>query len=313
MMAPFVLSIKEANLLRARMRLVLRLHERLLLQPDAKTVHDLRVASRRLREALDFLEPLLPPAAFKKVRTRAREFTKNLGTTRELEVNLKLLRSLVQEKTTDPGALEFLLYSQKKQLEKSQSQLIKRISRNPYAIFGKFILRIKGSRAHDPGSPDLLEKRVLEFNAFDVGPQTSDERLHELRITTKKLRYSFEIYDRIFEKNLNSLVKDFKSFQDLLGEIHDLYVLHGLTMDKIRKAQKRNLRHIPSALRHVADRLQKEKEKRKLAVPAIYTALREQITAFQATAPVSTGPEPETKPFDVEWLEIATKGVNVRQ
>jgi len=175
MTASFLLSIKEANLLRARIRLLLRLHERLLLQPDAKTVHDLRVASRRLREALDFLEPLLPAASFKKLRVRAREITKTLGTTRELEVNLKLLRSLLQQRTTDPAALEFLLYSQKKQLEKSQNKLFKSIPRNPYASFGKFMMRIKGSRARQPGSPDLLQKRIQDFHQFNVGPGTSDE------------------------------------------------------------------------------------------------------------------------------------------
>ena len=289
-------------MLRARLRLVLNLHEDLLKKPDSKTVHDLRVASRRLREALEFLEPSLPPGWYKKLRAPAKSITKTLGTTRETEVNLKILQKLEQDKVGDPAALEFLVYSQKKQLGKLHRQLLKRIPRDNCDQLVRFLLKLSGSWSRQPASSDLLQKRIQEFTCFIIEADTADEKLHELRIRTKKLRYTTEIYDRIFDKGWKPLIRRFKRFQDLLGEIHDLWVLNELILRKKEKAEDRKLRHIPATLQTIWQQLYAKKEKRKQQVAAIYEQLRTDVEKLPAVAP-SPGVQPEKKPFHVEWIQ----------
>ena len=74
---------------------------------------------------------------------------------------------------------------------------------------------------------------LLETRAAISGPSDSD-RLHALRISAKRLRYSLEMFAVCFpEKVAQERADGVREMQDVLGRIHDLDVLHGLIEDRI--------------------------------------------------------------------------------
>src|SRR5688572_16524791 len=69
-------------------------------------VHQARVATRRLREAVPVLATSLKPSKFAKARRKIRRLTRALGTVRELDVTTHLLDEMAQAGTLPRTALE---------------------------------------------------------------------------------------------------------------------------------------------------------------------------------------------------------------
>jgi hypothetical protein len=59
---------------------------------EVEPLHDMRVASRRLRETLRLFQSYYAPVRFRKLSRKARRITRVLGLPREMDVNLELLR-----------------------------------------------------------------------------------------------------------------------------------------------------------------------------------------------------------------------------
>jgi CHAD domain-containing protein len=58
-----------------------------------------------------------------------------------------------------------------------------------------------------------------------ISETTPDEKLHELRIDCKKLRYLLEFFTSLFPENeMKKLVKQLKQLQENLGDFNDLSV-----------------------------------------------------------------------------------------
>ncbi len=58
---------------------------------DIEGVHDVRVASRRLRAAMDVAAPAFPPSWYKPLHNVAKEITSELGAVRDRDVMLEYL------------------------------------------------------------------------------------------------------------------------------------------------------------------------------------------------------------------------------
>ena len=71
-----------------------------------------------------------------------------------------------------------------------------------------------------------LMVRLEELVAYDrtVHDPANVEEIHEMRIAVKRLRYTLEIFTSVIE-DADGFLKTLKSFQDLLGAIHDADVL----------------------------------------------------------------------------------------
>ena len=76
---------------RARMSRVLAELERATQHPDEEAVHDLRVAIRRLSQALRIFSGLLPAKGARKVRQRLKVVLDAAAVVRDLDVGLELL------------------------------------------------------------------------------------------------------------------------------------------------------------------------------------------------------------------------------
>lgn len=77
---------------------------------DIERVHDMRVATRRLRAALEVFEPCFPTKPHRKALKRVKALADALGERRDADVEIEFLRSfLAGAPATDRRAIEGLI------------------------------------------------------------------------------------------------------------------------------------------------------------------------------------------------------------
>ena len=91
------------GLLRDRAKKMLSWREDVLKHEDVEAVHKMRVASRRLRAALDAYESVCDPKQFKKAYRRVKDVADVLGMARDTDVMIEHLCSQVEEDVTIEG------------------------------------------------------------------------------------------------------------------------------------------------------------------------------------------------------------------
>jgi CHAD domain-containing protein len=201
---------------------------------DATSLHQARVASRRLRAAL----PLVTTGKkADKLARSVRKLTQALGPVRELDVELLILdemeesgdvpRSAVQRLRVAIGDERRLLYSElKARLDGFDlGKLRKR------AVSAARKHEGKSAKARDPKRVEaarhrarLRAERVVAAIDEAAGLYLPD-RLHKVRIAAKKLRYTLELEPGAGAPRGAARLRTLKTAQDLLGRMHDLEVL----------------------------------------------------------------------------------------
>ncbi len=225
-------------------------------------LHKTRVASRRIREALPIVAASASPAKVKKLNKKMRALTRYLGPIRELDVELDLLEDKSKTEGVPGRAIEMVrreVAARRQALRQELAdnapvtdlkKLLKKLER--VATTGKRgrrgrqgrgqraeERRAKGRRAESrvqrasskrsgaACSPTRLMRRAKALGVAleDAGPLYAPERLHEVRISTKKLRYALEIARDAGVTAATPLVKLLKRHQERLGHLHDLQML----------------------------------------------------------------------------------------
>ena len=208
---------------------------------DAEGVHKARVASRRLRAAFRFFRPCLPSSNRKQWRKRVRQLTRCLGAARDRDVQILYLEDVLG--TLSPNdwgcrhGIQRLLLRCRQAREALQPDVIKAIGRFETSdALGDMRRELKRmqlknqEKTHRLQSPFVQEqarssvgKRVDKLLAIQDCLNTPDAVAahHKMRIAAKRLRYTLEICDVAFEKQLKEYTKVVKRVQTLLGDIHD--------------------------------------------------------------------------------------------
>ena len=227
-------------------------------------LHKTRVASRRIREALPIVGVTASPAKVKKLNKKMRALTRSLGPIRELDVELNLLEDKSKTDGVPGRAIEMVRreVASRRQLLRQElvenapvtdlKKLLKKLERiastSKEEGRGKKGKGEKGkgqrtegkaqSRAQSQAEGELeaqwrsvlatrLMRRAkgLASALEDAGPVYAPERLHDVRIATKKLRYALEIARDAGVTAATPLVKLLKRHQERLGHLHDLQML----------------------------------------------------------------------------------------
>jgi triphosphatase len=211
---------------------------------DREGVHDMRVATRRVRENLRLLgETCFNPAETDALRKKLQRLARTLGETRDTDVFLEHLDTYDAQLPVDQRAgLEPLRQLLKKRYKRSHKTLLKLLD-DPKTQ--KLIDRLDRFTADtNPGvtakklnkdavAPSLVRhfagstiwKRYEEVLAYDtiVNSETSQETLHQLRIAFKRLRYTIEFFDDALPPTIKTLHQQLVKAQDDLGALHDDY------------------------------------------------------------------------------------------
>ena len=199
---------------------------------DVGGVHRARVASRRLRAAI----PLLSRGAARKLERTMRRLTRALGPVRELDVTIGIVDQLEADRALSRPAAAALRQALGGERQRLRTMLVREIERADLTRLKKKVLSAVREEAR-PRRADLqarLDSAVTRAGRRAEGLRLAidaaagiylPDRLHEVRIATKKLRYAMEIVRDLRRSRAVARIDALKAAQDLLGRMHDLEVL----------------------------------------------------------------------------------------
>ena len=210
-------------------------HLRAAVEGDGHGVHQARVASRRLREAVPVLTTGLKGSKAGKARRKIRRIAQALGTIRELDVTLGLIDELAARNTLPRLALEEIRGRVVKDQERRRHVMLKRVSRINVDKLDRRLRSVGDAlqSAETDGWRETLGARLLKRSKAlaaaveAAGSLYEQERLHRVRIAAKKLRYAMELAAESGARSAVVPVRTIKRVQDTLGRLHDLQVVQG--------------------------------------------------------------------------------------
>jgi CHAD domain-containing protein len=202
---------------------------------DVEALHKVRVASRRLREALPVVagdaRPSKVKKKVKKLTKRLREVTRTLGPIRELDVELAMIEANAAMTPSYRRALALL----RREVALRRRELRRELARHGPVDLDKLVKKSKrvlgrGARAaRDRDSwraalATLIMRRTKRLKARleQAGPLFVAEPIHDARVAIKKLRYALEIAQEAGIAEAGAQVKILKRHQDRLGRLQDL-------------------------------------------------------------------------------------------
>ena len=218
-----------------------------LLGQDIEELHDMRVATRRMRTVFDIFAPAFEPKIMKQYLKGLRTIGKALGEVRDLDVilgnALDYQRKMKEENR--PG-LEPLLSKWQQVIDKKRARMTKHLQSDAYRNFKynfnlflqapgqlrSFVeISVMNSHLRDI-VPVLIYGRYAAVRAYEsILPSASVKQLHALRIEFKKFRYALEYFREILGENAGFAIAEIKQSQDHLGELHDTDVTCQLVSD----------------------------------------------------------------------------------
>ncbi len=205
---------------------------------DGTAIHDMRVASRRLRMALDIYEPLLAPKPRKALRKLARSITRDLGTRRELDVMVRMMREHREEthgvwQRFMDHAITIIDKRREEQAnycrEAAKLAAGARFSEALAAVLAEIktdgICILDLARAGIFGA--LTEARLArkEWRRSD-----DPESLHLVRIALKHLRYACEFHVPLYGDAMITHIEHVKAAQEILGEWNECRLLEDMVL-----------------------------------------------------------------------------------
>ena len=224
---------RASTLLLRRLARALKRHLPMAVAGDDRGVHQARVTSRRLREAVPVLATGLKGSKAGKARGKIRRLTRALGTVRELDVTIQLLDELARSPHVSRIAVEDVRARVLKEREDRRKLMLERLEHiNPDKIdrrlssVGAALQTAMVEPWRKALAARLLQRsRRLRIAMDEAGHMYAPERLHAVRIAAKKLRYGLELAVDSGLRQAAPHVRAIKRAQDMLGKLHDLQVL----------------------------------------------------------------------------------------
>jgi CHAD domain-containing protein len=206
---------------------------------DTEFLHDYRVSLRKVRSVLSLFKGVFELSATARLKEDFASLMKKTNTLRDLDVyllNKQQYLSLVPADIHEGLHILFAyLAGERKKEQKSVSKFIRS------KVYLEEIVRLEKLFADGSAlaaGPKGLEKSLVFASrlilkryamvckiARSIDAETSDEVIHQLRISCKKLRYLMEFFAPLFAKDdMKTLIKALKSLQDNLGNFNDYSV-----------------------------------------------------------------------------------------
>ncbi len=218
-------------------------HAGAIASDDPEYIHQMRVATRRLRAALRVFRALLPPQIEELLLPRLHELMALLGAARDRDVLLAEISEPVMRALPDEPRLAVLVGMITEERYRARAAAVAAL-RAP--TFGRLMLLAaallqRELRAAETVVPDglmvfaksrlrPLHKRVARLAA--AARSDDPVSLHALRIGVKRLRYALEFFAPLLaSKSLPRLLRDLANLQDTLGQLNDLANAGRLLMD----------------------------------------------------------------------------------
>ncbi len=219
---------------------------------DIEELHDMRVATRRMRAAMRVFDPYLDPVVMAPFLKDLRRTGRALGAVRDLDVfRDKVQRYLDTLPTERQSELAPLLAVWQAERKRARTQMLAHLDHKRYSRFkDKFgaFLQTPGAGARPIVSPEgeaiphrvrhvvpiALYQGLSAVRAYDewlAAPDVPLIRFHQLRIAFKGLRYTLEFFQEVLGSGAKPLVGQIKRLQDHLGDLQDAVVACNVLRD----------------------------------------------------------------------------------
>jgi CHAD domain-containing protein len=203
---------------------------------DIEELHDMRVATRRMRAAFEVFGKAFDRKAVKVHLKGLRATGRALGRVRDLDVFMEkaqqYLDAVPQEQRT--GLNPLLSLWEAERLE-DRTKMLHYLNSEDYANFKRRFLKFvttpgAGAKKISENSPHQVQlvgpiqvyTRLAAVRTF--GPlleSATIDQLHALRIEFKKLRYTLEFFSEVLGKEAKEIIAEIKKLQDHLGDLND--------------------------------------------------------------------------------------------
>ena len=203
---------------------------------DVEGVHGARVVTRKLREALPLFARSFPDDV-RRVKRIVKRAGRQLGNVRELDVmDAELMRRAVRMPMAERAITAAHATLARRQAA-ARRRLIKTLDRVQLERRNQLRLQHRRDWWHPfdetmaTGWPAVLRSRITKradalSRAMDhAGGVYFPNRLHAVRVATKKLRYCAELAGAGGLRRCEEAVAELKRAQDTLGRMHDAEVL----------------------------------------------------------------------------------------
>ena len=214
--------------------------------PDA--VHRMRVAVRRLRNALATYRPLLVREQTEPLRAELKWLAAELGQPRDAEVMRERLEDMLAEEPPEVvrgAGYERMDEEMRAEYASARQQMLEALSSDRYfALLDRLDALVAGppwSEKAPRSVESVMRTRVrhdykrlvgcVEFADEAEDSREREHRLHEARKAAKRVRYAAEPLTSIYGKDAKQFVKAMKRVQSRLGDHHDAFV----TQERLRE------------------------------------------------------------------------------
>ncbi len=219
---------------------------------DIEALHDMRVATRRMRAAFrvfgDFYEPEAVGPYLKGLKRTGRA----LGAVRDLDVFREKVRAYLETlPESEQDSLDELLAALETRREAARRRMLAYLDGKKYRRFvkrfGEFVetegmggrpISIEDDRPRPYRvrhvAPVAVYERLAAVRAYDEWVRIADpplERLHRLRIACKRLRYTLEFFREVLGPEAKAAIKEIVAVQDHLGALQDAVVASDILRD----------------------------------------------------------------------------------
>jgi CHAD domain-containing protein len=218
---------------------------------DDEDVHQMRVATRRLRASLQVVEPIYERKLVRRYRRGLGRMAESLGAVRDCDVFLMHVADYRDGLPAEQRAgMQPLLDALTAQHDKAREQLLEDLERRGYRkfkhAFAAFLTTPGAGLAAQPEHAALrvrdfagsaIWRRYEQWRAHEVAlAQPADEALHQARIAGKRLRYTLEFFADALGPNVEQVLAPLTALQENLGSLQDSVVarqrIHALGLDE---------------------------------------------------------------------------------
>ncbi len=213
-------------------------------QPEG--IHQMRVAARRLRAALSALKPMIPAAQYQWALDELKWLAGTLGPARNWDVFAAHLLEPVERALAVEKDLKRLAEATEQRRRMAHERAKAAVASPRYTATMLSLARWCEARGWRD-QPASAQAALLFATIGDVAPgliercwrrtrkrsrqfsELSLEQRHKLRISLKKLRYTIEFLQDLFDNGeVKALEKRLKPLQEDLGRLNDVRTAHAL-------------------------------------------------------------------------------------
>ncbi|MFN0158638.1 MAG: CHAD domain-containing protein [Bacteroidota bacterium] len=215
-----------------------------------ESVHDLRVAIRRLLSTLDVLRPLFPDDRLTALRKELKDLLGEFSPLRDVQVQMLLLVQFLAAYPSLQPLYTTLVLKERKLTKRLRKHIKKaatsRIPRYMAVARGQLYVVLKDRARVDGKTKALVATAAAAFaravQLKEMIEPANTETIHDLRLAFKKFRYSTEMLQPIFPWMTKEHFATMNRYQVRMGDIQDIEVfidtVNAFVLKKRRKADE---------------------------------------------------------------------------